>query len=124
MKWAACVLLRLYRLQNVRFGEIEAHEAINAAAREMLLVAKEIAEADGFELLHALVDSLYVWKDGATREDQGRLPRRSRLETASPWRLSPSTAMSSCPFQAIRRCARAESPLCGRGRWRVKSPRT
>ena len=71
---------------RTRFGKIEAHEGINAVARETLLVAKEIAEADGFELIHALVDSLYVWKEGATREDYQQLSQeienRTRLALA------------------------------------------
>jgi DNA polymerase II len=70
--------------KNARFGKIEAHEAINAVARETLLVAKEIAEADGFELIHALVDSLCVWKDGATREDYQRLSQQIEDRTRLP----------------------------------------
>src|SRR5206468_3910517 len=70
--------------KNARFGKIEAHEAINAVARETLLVAKEIAEADGFELIHALVDSLYVWKEGATGEDYERLSQKIEDSTRLP----------------------------------------
>src|ERR1700730_2593699 len=73
MKWLLVCCFGYTGYKNARFGKIEAHEAINAVARETLLVAKEIAEADGFELIHALVDSLYVWKEGATREDYERL---------------------------------------------------
>ena len=91
MKWLLVCCFGYTGYKNARFGKIEAHEAINAVARETLLVAKEIAEADGFELIHALVDSLYVWKEGATREDYERL----RKEPASRWRLNPSTAMWS-----------------------------
>ncbi len=64
--------------------QFEAHEAINAVARETLLVAKEIAEADGFELIHALVDSLYVCKEGATREDYDRLSQKIENRTRLP----------------------------------------
>ena len=73
MKWLLVCCFGYTGYKNARFGKIEAHEAINAVVRETLLVAKEIAEADGFELIHALVDSLYVWKDGATREDYEQL---------------------------------------------------
>ena len=69
---------------RTRFGKIEAHEAINAVARETLLVAKEIAETDGFELIHALVDSLYVWKEGAAREDYDRLSQEVENRTRLP----------------------------------------
>ena len=70
MKWLLVCCFGYTGYKNARFGKIEAHEAINAVARETLLVAKEIAENDGFQLIHALVDSLYVWKEGANK---GRL---------------------------------------------------
>jgi DNA polymerase-2 len=84
MKWLLVCCFGYTGYKNARFGKIEAHEAINAVARETLLVAKEIAEADGFELIHALVDSLYVWKDGATREDYERLSQDIENKTRLP----------------------------------------
>jgi DNA polymerase elongation subunit (family B) len=84
MKWLLVCCFGYTGYKNARFGKIEAHEAINAVARETLLVAKEIAEADGFELIHALVDSLYVWKDGATREDYERLSQEIENRTRLP----------------------------------------
>lgn len=84
MKWLLVCCFGYTGYKNARFGKIEAHEAINAVARETLLVAKEIAEADGFELIHALVDSLYVWKDGATREDYERLSQKIEDRTRLP----------------------------------------
>jgi DNA polymerase-2 len=84
MKWLLVCCFGYTGYKNARFGKIEAHEAINAVARETLLVAKEIAEADGFELIHALVDSLYVWKEGATREDYERLSQEIENRTRLP----------------------------------------
>jgi DNA polymerase-2 len=84
MKWLLVCCFGYTGYKNARFGKIEAHEAINAVARETLLVAKEIAEADGFELIHALVDSLYVWKEGATREDYERLSQEIENRTCLP----------------------------------------
>ncbi len=55
--------------RNARFGRIEAHEAVTAFSREMLLRAKEVAESRGFRMLHALVDSMWLQRPGATRED-------------------------------------------------------
>ena len=54
--------------KNARFGRIECHEAINAYGRELMLQASEIAEAHGFEILHGIVDSLWLKGDG----DPGR----------------------------------------------------
>lgn len=43
-----------------RIGSIEAHEAINAVSRDVILQAKEAAEDLGFEVLHLYVDSLFI----------------------------------------------------------------
>ncbi len=50
--------------RNARFGRIECHAAINAYGREIMLQASEIAEAHGFEILHGIVDSLWLKGDG------------------------------------------------------------
>jgi len=65
LKWLLVCCFGYTGYKNARFGKIEAHEAINAFAREKLLVAKEAAEQRGFRVLHALVDSIYVQKAGA-----------------------------------------------------------
>lgn len=46
--------------RNARFGRIECHESINAYGREILLQTSEMAEAHGFEILHGIVDSLWL----------------------------------------------------------------
>lgn len=84
LKWLLVCCFGYTGYKNARFGKIEAHEAINAVARETLLVAKEIAEEQGFELLHALVDSLYVRKDGAERVDFERLAEEIERRTKLP----------------------------------------
>ncbi len=84
LKWLLVCCFGYTGYKNARFGKIEAHEAINAVARETLLVAKEIAESRGYNLLHALVDSLYLWKEGATREDYERLARDIEEQTHLP----------------------------------------
>src|SRR6202043_2838315 len=84
MKWLLVCCFGYTGYKNARFGKIEAHEAINAVAREALLVAKEIAEDRGYEILHALVDSLYVQKTGATREDYEALNSEIEARTKLP----------------------------------------
>jgi DNA polymerase-2 len=61
--------------KNARFGRIEAHEAVTALGREKLLLAKEIAERRGFEMVHAIVDSLWVRKTDMTERDRHGLLR-------------------------------------------------
>ncbi len=46
--------------KNARFGRYEAHAAVTAFARETLLKTKEIAEDMGFEIIHGIVDSIWL----------------------------------------------------------------
>jgi DNA polymerase elongation subunit (family B) len=69
LKWGLVTTFGYQGYRNARFGKIEAHEAITAYSREKLLVAKEIAEADGFEMVHAIVDSLWIRKPGTTERE-------------------------------------------------------
>jgi DNA polymerase-2 len=87
LKWLLVCCFGYTGYKNARFGKIEAHEAINALAREKLLVAKETAEARGYRVLHALVDSLYAQKEGATREDYENLSREIEQRTGLPMAL-------------------------------------
>jgi DNA polymerase-2 len=84
LKWLLVCCFGYTGYKNARFGKIEAHEAINAVARETLLVAKELAESRGFDLIHALVDSLYVWREGATHQDFERLAKDIEDRTNLP----------------------------------------
>jgi DNA polymerase-2 len=67
--------------KNARMGRIEAHEAVTAWGRVTLLRAKEIAEDAGFEMLHALTDSLWIKKEGVTDEELSRLCETITCET-------------------------------------------
>ena len=84
LKWLLVCCFGYTGYKNARFGKIEAHEAINAVARETLLVAKEMAESQGYELLHALVDSIYISKPNATPEEYENLAREIEERTKLP----------------------------------------
>jgi DNA polymerase II len=60
MKWIGVTSFGYLGYRNARFGRIESHEAVTAFGREKLLQAKEICEAHGYELLHALTDSVWI----------------------------------------------------------------
>ena len=68
LKWMLVTSFGYLGYRNARFGRIEAHEAVTAFGREKLLTAKEICEEMGFELLHALTDSLWIKKKGLNEE--------------------------------------------------------
>ncbi len=73
LKWMLVTCFGYLGYKNARFGKIEAHESVNAFSRDALLTAKEIAERNGFRLLHAIVDSMWLKKPGATEQDYERL---------------------------------------------------
>lgn len=80
-KWLLVCCFGYLGYKNARFGKIEAHEAVTAWGREVLLSAKEIAERRGFRLLHAIVDSVWLQKPGATEEEINAL--RHEIESAT-----------------------------------------
>ncbi len=73
LKWLLVVSFGYLGYKNARFGRIESHEATTAIGRELLLHAKEIAESQGYRMLHALTDCIYVSRKGATSEDFAKL---------------------------------------------------
>jgi DNA polymerase-2 len=56
-----------------RIGSIEAHEAINALSRDVILLAKEASEDAGMEVLHVYVDSLFAKVQGNQHKLEGLL---------------------------------------------------
>jgi len=69
LKWMLVTCFGYLGYRNARFGRIEAHEAVTAFGREKLLQAKELCEEEGFELLHAITDSLWIRKKNLTEEE-------------------------------------------------------
>jgi DNA polymerase I len=59
-KWILVSCFGYQGYRNSKFGRIEAHEAINAVARDVLLETKAICERHGWEVKHGIVDSLWV----------------------------------------------------------------
>jgi len=68
-KWMMVCSFGYLGYRNARFGRIEAHEATTAFGREALLRAKETAEDLGYEVLHAIVDCIWVRRAGARESD-------------------------------------------------------
>ena len=59
-KWMLVVCFGYTGYRNARYGRIECHESITAFSRDILLSAVEVAEKAGYEVLHGIVDSLWV----------------------------------------------------------------
>ncbi len=75
LKWVLVTCFGYLGYKNARFGRIEAHESTTALGREILLIAKEVAERAGYQMLHALTDSLWLRKAGATGDNFEQLAR-------------------------------------------------
>ena len=60
LKWLLVTCFGYTGYKNARFGRIEAHEAICAWARDILLETIDMAEQDGWEVLHAIVDCVWI----------------------------------------------------------------
>ncbi len=73
LKWMLVSCFGYLGYKNARFGRIEAHESVNAFSRDAILTAKEVAEEQGYRLLHAIIDCVWLKKEGATEPDYQRL---------------------------------------------------
>jgi DNA polymerase elongation subunit (family B) len=101
LKWMLVTCFGYLGYKNARFGRIEAHESVNAFSREAILRAKEIAEERGYKFIHAIVDCMWLWREGATEADYESLAVEVRrivgidisLEGMYNWILFPSSKM-------------------------------
>jgi DNA polymerase elongation subunit (family B) len=59
-KWILLVCFGYTGYRNARYGRIECHESITAYSRDILLTAMEVAEKAGYDVLHGIIDSLWV----------------------------------------------------------------
>lgn len=83
-KWILVTCFGYLGYKNARFGRIEAHEAVTAFGRSVLLRAKQVVEARGFRVLHMLTDSLWVKRTGAVEADYYALVAEVQRATGLP----------------------------------------
>lgn len=86
LKWLGVTSFGYLGFNNAKFGRIDAHIAVCAWDRKLLIDAVRVAEGRGFEVLHGIVDSLWVKKEGATEKDYADL--RSEIEEKTGFPLS------------------------------------
>lgn len=60
LKWILVTSFGYMGYRNARFGRIEAHESVTAFARKILLDTLHIAEKHGFQVLHGIVDCVWI----------------------------------------------------------------
>ena len=86
LKWLGVTTFGYLGFNNAKFGRIDAHIAVCAWDRKILLDTARIAERRGFEVMHGIVDSLWVQKAGADRSDY--LELKTEIESETGFALS------------------------------------
>ena len=81
LKWISVATFGYLGFANAKFGRIDAHIAVCAWDRKILIDTARIAEQKGFEVLHGIVDSLWLRKDGAEESDYLELKAEIEKET-------------------------------------------
>ena len=87
LKWLTVVCYGRLGFANSTFGRINAHEVVSYLSRKAIARSKSIAESMGFHVLHVYVDSLFVSRPGASREDYQILANEIGKETHLPMDL-------------------------------------
>lgn len=82
LKWMLVTCFGYTGYKNAKFGRIEVHEQITGRSRDILIRTKDIAEEMGFDVLHGIVDCLWV-RGGRTtvRELEERVEQDVHLPT-------------------------------------------
>ncbi len=81
LKWILVTSFGYLGFNNAKFGRIDAHMAVCVFARKLLLDAIHMAENDGFRVLHGIVDSIWIHKDNASKNDYNIIRKRIATET-------------------------------------------
>jgi len=69
LKWILVTCFGYLGYKNAKFGTVDGHIGVCAFGREALLNASHTAEEHGFEVIHGIVDSLWLKKPSASLED-------------------------------------------------------
>ena len=69
LKWLLVTSFGYTGYRNARYGRIECHESIQAIARDVMLRSMNVAREAGYEIMHGIVDSLWLRgeRDGVRR---------------------------------------------------------
>jgi len=84
LKWILVTCFGYLGYKNARFGKVDAHIAVCAFARDALLRTARLAEERGFQIVHGIVDSLWLKKEGATAQEFVELCKEITKEIGVP----------------------------------------
>jgi len=102
LKWILVACFGYQGFSNAKFGRIECHEAINAFAREILLMAKQRLEAGGWRVVHGIVDSIWVTRTPTSTTMTAKTSRRSRQKLRSASRFGSNTKITTTGWRSCR----------------------
>ena len=86
IKWVLVTSFGYLSYRHAKFMKIDAHIAVCSIARRTLLDAMHTAEYHGFDVIHGIVDSLWIGKLRAKLEDYEDL--RDKIEAATNYKLA------------------------------------
>jgi DNA polymerase elongation subunit (family B) len=73
LKWILVTCFGYLGYRNSKFGTVDGHMGVCAYGRDTLLTASHIAEDHEYDVIHGIVDSLWLRKVGASSEDYHKL---------------------------------------------------
>ncbi|HNE23239.1 MAG TPA: DNA polymerase domain-containing protein [Leptospiraceae bacterium] len=88
LKWMLVTSFGYLGYRNAKFGRIESHESVTAFGREKLLLAKEIAEEEGYTLSHAITDCVFLHRQGQVLDKESILRMAESITNASGIEMS------------------------------------
>jgi DNA polymerase elongation subunit (family B) len=84
LKWVLVTCFGYLGYRNAKFGTVDGHISVCAFGRDTFLRAARIAEDKGFTVVHGIVDSLWLKKEGAINEEYLDLCAEISKETNIP----------------------------------------
>jgi DNA polymerase elongation subunit (family B) len=84
LKWILVTCFGYLGYRNAKFGTVDGHIGVCAFGRAAFLRTARISESRGFEVLHGIVDSLWLKKDDVVLDDYGNLCKEVSDEIGVP----------------------------------------
>ncbi len=84
LKWILVTCFGYLGYRNAKFGTIDGHIGVCAFGRKTFLKASHIAEKKGFNVIHGIVDSLWLKKENATSDEYIELCTKISDEVGIP----------------------------------------
>ena len=84
LKWILVTCFGYLGYRNAKFGTVDGHMGVCAFGRAALLKAAHIAERYGFEVVHGIVDSLWLKKKGVASEEYNTVCEAISVQVGVP----------------------------------------